>query len=116
MLIYRDDGLFVVVDPEIARLYRSMIPKSIKLNKPRFHPHITVVRNEVISLPLDLRNKQIDFDYSPIICHDNTYWWLNVVCDYLKQVRLELGLEETSPWTRPPDDSDFFHCTIGNTK
>ena len=48
----------------------------------------------------------VKFSYNPIVENDDKYFWLNVECDFLFEIRLELGLER---------DPEFpFHLTIGN--
>lgn len=34
----------------------------------------------------------------------------------LGDLRVSLGLPESSQWTRPPDGRECFHMTVGNTK
>lgn len=95
------------------RYYRSLIPTDIKLNIPRFDPHITVVRNETIT---DMTNWSkhdgmiVSFLYSTEIEHDETYWWLPVKSNILFTIRESLGLNPNPPW------HNGFHITIGNTK
>lgn len=112
--------LAVLIDPGISLFYRSLIPKYYNV-KPQMHdPHISVVRYE--NPPnMDFwgvyEGEMIKFLYDPIIQNDVTYWWLNVFCKRLEEIRLELGLPVSSPFTRPPDGFDkVFHTTIGNCK
>lgn len=39
--------LVVDVDSGIVDVARALVPKSIRLNKTKYSPHITVVRNEI---------------------------------------------------------------------
>jgi hypothetical protein len=111
--------LVVDIDPEIPRLARYFVPKHIRLNPPRYAPHISVVRKEV---PKDLttwglhHGKRIKFEYSPIVDNDHTYWWLRVFSDELCEIRTKMGLLPHGRLSRPPDDRKCFHTTIGNTK
>jgi hypothetical protein len=130
-LIYSHSGdeykLIVAVDKGIVDYYRSLVPKHVGLRQQRYDPHITVVRNEIppyleewqpntcISDTL-FYNEWVEFEYSHKIGWDDIYWWLPVYCDELAWIRQKLGLEPSSQWTRPPDDSDCFHITIGNCK
>ena len=61
-------------------------------------------------------NKTIEFVYENLVYNDEVYWWLRVTCPELCSIRMELGLEPHSVYSRPPDGVDFFHITIGNTK
>lgn len=117
----RDDRFWLVVDvdPEIVEFARSLVPKTLKLNKQRYDPHITVVRNE---RPVNMdawrahEGELIQFSYSSVVFDDGLYWWLVASCPRLQEVRVELGLLEHSEFTRPPDMTDLFHITIGNRK
>jgi hypothetical protein len=112
--------LVVEVDPGLAAFYRSLVPSSIPFRKPRWPPHITVVR-ALKEQPGNLgawgryEGQAVRFDYDPYIHIDQTYLWLNVWCDRLKVVREELGLPPESEWTRPPSGGrQCFHTTLGN--
>lgn len=113
--------LIVLVDPEITRYYRSLIPKWIcpRLNQQMYAPHISVVRKE---LPprMDLWGKYegelIKFEYSNIIHQGGMYYWLNCYSQQLIEIRLELGLPEATSLTRPPDGEWCFHSTLCNIK
>jgi len=119
-LRYTDEPkLNVEVDPEIVRLARALMPKSTRLNRTKYAPHITVIRNETIP-KMDLWGRHeglfVEFEYEPIVYNDDTYFWLRAYSPVLTQVRLELELPESSPWSRAPDGFDSFHVTIGNLK
>ncbi len=109
----------VEVDPEIARLYRWFVPKSVGLNQTRFAPHITVVRNEHLAC-LErwglYEGEKIHFEYSPEIGCGEVYWWLRTWSPRLIEIRRGLGLPNSSQWSRPPGDEECFHITIGNLK
>ena len=111
--------LNVEVDPEIVRLARALVPKATRLNHTRYAPHITVVRNEDVPKP-ELWGRHeglfVEFEYEPHVYNDDTYYWLRVWSPVLGQIRTELGLPESSHWTRAPDGFESFHVTIGNTK
>jgi hypothetical protein len=117
----RDDRFWLVVDvdPEIVEFARSLVPKAIRLNRQRYDPHITVIRNE---RPVNMaawrahEGEVICFDYSPVVFNDELYYWLGASCQRLQEIRVELGLPEFSEFTRPPDMADLFHITIGNRK
>lgn len=117
----RDDRFWLVVDvdPEIVEYARSLVPKTVRLNRQKFAPHITVVRNEK---PVNMEAWRaheglvVEFQYSSLVFHDQLYYWLGAQCPRLQEIRVELGLPESSEFTRPPDMSDLFHITIGNLK
>jgi len=111
--------LILSVDPGIAELYRSLVPKSARIKRPKFAPHISVIRKEAIPL-LHLWGKKqgevVVFEYEPRVYNDETYYWLRCWSHGLVSVRRELGLPDLSDLARAPDLFDSFHCTIGNTK
>ena len=81
--------------------------------------HISVVRKEVPKNMLAWRKYQgqeIAFEYDSVIYNDETYYWLNAYSSALENIRLELGLESLSKYTKSPDGKHKFHITIGNTK
>ena len=113
-------NLIVVVCPDISYYYHSLIPKSIILNTQRYKPHISIIRKET-PINLDLwgkyQNKPINFEYSNYIHNGEVYYWLNAFSTELENIRLELGLPVSSPYTRPPGEyKKCFHITIANCK
>lgn len=115
-------SLRVEVDPGISDYYRSLIPKWIVTRKQMYEPHISVVRKEIIpasniSLWGKYEGEEIEFYYSNIVRFGTVYCWLNVFCEKLEKIRLELGLPVDSIYTRPPDGfAKTFHMTLGNNK
>jgi hypothetical protein len=114
--------LIVEVDQDLANYYYSLIPKYYKIQKPRYKPHITVVRSGK-EIPLYLKywnkyqNDTIVFRYNYEIHNDKNYYWINVWSTELERIRHELGLPVSSRFTRPPTGfTKNFHCTIANTK
>jgi hypothetical protein len=111
--------LIVTIDSEIANFYRSLIPKYIIFNRPMYAPHISVVRKEVVP-NLDpwgkYHEQEICFDYENYIYISDNYLWLNVYSTQLENIRLELGMSNTSQVTKSPDGQHRFHTTIGNFK
>lgn len=109
--------LIVEVDPGIAALARALTP--VKLNKPKYAPHISVVRHETPT-SIDMWGKYegelVSFDYCPFVHNDEKYYWLQVVSPALVKIRMDLGLPASSLKSRPPDGTEVFHTTIGNTK
>ena len=111
--------LVVDVDPELARLYRSLIPRHFNAQCTRHPAHITVVRRETPPASWRWRHfegERILFFYDPELRFDDTYFWLRCWSERLIEVRLDLGLPESTHYTRPPDDDDCFHCTVANRK
>jgi len=113
--------LILEVDDEIARSARSLLPRAILVQPPRYPAHITVVRNEQI--PADrianwgiYNNNHLDFSYSIDTIIGDIYYWKYAWCDRLVQIRRELGLPDSTEYTRPPDNKQCFHITIGNCK
>lgn len=123
---YSNKGLFrlvVDVDFSIAEYYCSLVPKFLHARKPKYPPHISVIREAAreLSLPIpDLwmayNGFDIEFEYSSYIMYDNVYMWLPVRRNRLCEIRTELGLSPMDWYTRPPDGEDCFHITIGNFK
>lgn len=113
---YGSEGYSVVlVDPEIARYYRSFIPKHIHFNVPMWEPHVTVTRTGVEFVGHTSEWKKHDGEmftirYSPHIMIGKSYIWLPAFSDEIRQLRIELGL--------PPFFDNFkkLHITIANMK
>lgn len=117
-LLIFSEKVIVPVDPGIAEFYRSLIPKYHKVKKGKYSPHITVARCEPISNKWKAWNNfYVLFEYDTYIQNNGSvYWWLNVKCLELNAVRVDCGLPVWSEKSRPPDGSNNFHITIGNTK
>lgn len=114
--------LVIDIDPEFGKYYRALIPKWFKVNKPKWPIHITIVRG-IYEQPNNLNNwnkyqgQEIKFKYEPIIYMDKKYYWLNIWCIELENIREELGLPNISKWTLPPSGfKKCFHMTIANKK
>lgn len=117
----KDLKLVVEIDPGIAETYRALVPKHYRASRPRFAPHISVVRHEIIPAgKMHLwgthDGEARTFLYDSTIFHDETYFWLQVYSDILVAVREELGLPALSELARPPDHAECFHTTIANRK
>lgn len=110
----------VEIDQSIGNYYYSMIPKYINISKPFYPYHITLLRKEVPK-NLEYWNKyqhhEIEFQYENIVRIGSVYCWLNAYGKKFEEIRQELGLEISSPFTLPPEGFfQTFHCTIGNFK
>jgi len=111
--------LIVEVDPELGRLYRSLIPKYLHPQPTRYPPHITVVRRETPPASWRWRHLdgcQITFFYDPEVQYNEVYFWLRCWSQSLIEIRLDFGLPEHTEYTRPPDGEECFHCTVANAK
>lgn len=120
----KDEGyrLSVEIDQQIADYYRALVPFWKPITRQRYGAHITVVRigKEV---PVNIEHwgkydgEQVPFFYEPCVYEGTVYYWLNVWCVRLEEIRKELGLPVTSLYTLPPEGFvKCFHCTIGNKK
>lgn len=108
--------LSVEIDEGFADFYRSLVPKSIRFQKPRFSAHISLLRNEKV---LNLPRRTISFHYNPWIEINETYVWLNVSAADFEPLRQELGLQVWPRYTLPPNgkpDAKQMHITLGNFK
>lgn len=119
-----NDGykLIVEVDQGISDYYRSLIPKYIVANPPRYPAHITVVRSYK-ETPTNLEpwgkyeGEKVEFFYDPEIKSGRVFHWLNAFCKRLEDIRLELGLPVVSEYTLPPEGFvKCFHITVANQK
>ena len=101
------------VDQGIADFYRAMLPKWLPANAQYYPAHISVVRHETspnMSAWKKHEGERIAFEYKPEVVGDETYYWLDVWCSRLCEIRTELGLAPY-PWWR-----NRFHITIANRK
>lgn len=106
-------------DDEISRYYRHLYAKdhpylngdrSIKLTRPVWGTHISVIRGERIPNSTLWRideNKIIEFEYCGGVIDNGEYYWLKVNCPYLGDLREKLGL--------PREPRFGFHLTVGRT-
>lgn len=111
--------LIVEVDPEISNYYRSLIPEYHRVNRQRYAPHISVIRDESILYSEEwnsLQGRLVTFWYGGVIHNDETYFWLEANSWELQDIRVKLGLTSTSRITRSPDGCHSFHITLGNVK
>jgi hypothetical protein len=123
--VFRYEGsarLVVETDQGLSDFYRSLIPPWLPCMKPRWPAHITVVREEK-EAPVNKEHwgkydgQEIKFLYDPIVREGKVYYWLNIFCEKLEEIRLELGLPVVSEYTLPPEGfRKCFHMTIANKK
>ena len=119
---HRGYRLVVEVDRGIVDFYRSLIPKWMPVFKSRYSAHVTVVREDKEE-PVHKeywgkhQGEKITLFYSSEIHQGEVYYWLNVFCVRLEDIRLELGLSARSEYTIPPEGfRKCFHMTIANKK
>jgi hypothetical protein len=112
-LKYVPNKLTLEVDQVVADYYRALLPKWIRNNPQKFPAHVSVVRRETPPRAEHwgrYEGELVEFRYSNVVEFDETYVWLNVECERLKEVRVELGLN-AYPWWR-----NRYHVTIANFK
>ena len=115
------DGFRVImaVDQDILAYYHSLIPKGLRVAKPGFPAHVTVVRPKYDTITLhrywgNHEGERVPFMYDPYQLDGYGYFWLDCWSLRLEAIRSELGLPNTSRLTtRPPGTSKTFHITIG---
>lgn len=116
LLYYPSWWLIIDVDEEICRYYRHLIRfynPSLQLNPSRNGADITTIAGKYEKPDIEheyLWNKyegeKIDFRYNPKINTDGEYFWMEVECERIEEIRKELGLTPKiiQPW----------HLTVGN--
>ena len=100
--------LILECSPDLGRYYRQMVFKYTgqKLQKPAWDTHISVVRGEEpLKKELWGRKEIVEFSYDPKLLTNDEYYWLEVKCDRLLDIREELGL--------PRIPKIGLHLTIG---
>ena len=114
--------LTIEVDQELTDYYRSLIPPWKPVNRPRWPAHITLVRPEK-EVPVcqehwgKYEGESLKFLYEPYVHEGKVFYWLNIWCVRLEEIRRELGLPVVSEFTLPPEGfTKCFHCTIANKK
>lgn len=104
--------MIVECPKDIIEYYQYWITKETgnKLNRPLFGAHISVIRGEE---PPEVKKRlwkkyheeEISLEYEHKSNTNGEYWWLEVTCERLKEIRKEIGLAE---------EVEFgFHLTIG---
>ncbi len=106
--------LVLMADDEISKYYRHLHQRELpwlgKLSRPVWGTHLSIIRGERVHnhqlWGLDA-NKIVEFEYEGGVQDNGEYYWLKVVCPYLKDLRMKYGLR--------PDPKFGFHLTIGRT-
>lgn len=113
----RPDSWWMVLqcDEELARYYRYLFDRRQygltarwPMQPPPWGSHITIVRDEKPTKPekwMSWQGKRVTFTYDPQVKGNDEYWWLQVRCEELLDIREELGLN------RFPEFS--LHLSIG---
>lgn len=88
-------------DEEIGRYYRSLFNwenrAKIKIMAPAWGSHISIIANEPPSntdLWLADSGKQFKFSYDPALKSNGEYYWLDVFCEQMLELRERLGLKK----------------------
>ena len=105
--------LVLNTDQGIADFYRSIVPKYINVNKPRYSAHISIVRKEPkVDMKLwgTKEGQPVEFEYFNELDWDELYIWLPIRSEAIKEIRKELGLAEYPWWI------NGYHLTVGNFK
>lgn len=105
---------YLELDSEIARYYRSLIPKYVSQDAQKHAAHLTVVRlhkeSPDVSRWLWRNGERLSLRYSPEVREDERYFWLDAYSEDVGDVREALGL------SRFRDGFDCYHITIANRK
>jgi hypothetical protein len=103
-------------DPDIGKYYRHLYHLSShrcrRLWRPAWAEHVTVLRNEEPPEPFKplwerYAGETVEFTVSPVLRTNGEFCWLDVTCDFLLDLRVELGL------AREPEYP--LHLTVGHT-
>ena len=111
---YHTSWIIAKCDDELVEYYRWWFwkTKHIKLMRPKFGAHISIVRGFEEGIKqgnweINLDGEQITFYYTPDIVEIVNYVWLPVYGDDLGMIREKVGLD------REPIKP--FHMTVGRT-
>lgn len=115
ILVYHSRWVILECPTDLLTYYWNWVYREthVKLHKPRFGSHISVIRgNEVCDRTSDVyrkhHEKTLTFSYANDLQTNGDYWWLPVSCPILEAIRDELGLS--------PIPEFGFHLTIGREK
>jgi len=111
----KDNRVVLEISHDIARYYRSFIPKTITWFAPKYRPHITIIRGKYESIQ-DLskfgysNGDRLEFEYSPYIEITPVYIWINAYSKEISKIRDLCGLKQY------PFIFNSYHVTIANRK
>lgn len=116
VLNYSSSGWIVAnLNSELQIYYHHILQKnlSIKLNRPKFGCHVTVVAGKYEQVTHRLawnryQKQPLMLEYNSQIKNIGDTWWLEVRSQNLVQLRNELGLTDIPKWP--------FHITVANKK
>jgi hypothetical protein len=109
-ITYTNRWMYVAFEPDLARLYAWLLlrERGVKLHRPAWGPHVSVVRKEQrpAGSPWGLRNGDaVEVGYEPVVMTNGVRYWLPARFELGCEIRYELGL--------PPDPPVPFHLTFG---
>lgn len=94
---------------DLGQYYRSRLLKYTCryrcVLEPKFGPHVTVVRKEIITAELPKSGQEFKFQYSHEVDTNEKHFWMNVKSEELMELRESIGLPRC-PWFP-------LHITIG---
>jgi len=108
----KDWWAIVKVNREITRYYRYWVKKEkhIDLCQPSWDAHISIIRSEMpmagkMHLWKKYEGRKVDFKYSNNVQQNGNFWFVEIDCPMLIDIRKEFGLPYN--WK--------LHLTIGRT-
>lgn len=114
LLYYPNWWLVVKVNEDVCRYYRKLIHfynKPLRLNPAKHGAHITIIAGKYEKPKFECfwnkyQNERINFRYNPEIKNNGEYYWMEVECERIEDIREEMGLNKKIiyPW----------HLTVGN--
>jgi len=103
--------LILDCEDDLRGLYAWLLFRQhcVKLRRPAWGTHISVVRGENVPCPGGWGKndgKRLSFWYKPLVKTNGRHYWMPISCPALSQVREGYGL--------PKYPSPNFHLTLGN--
>lgn len=106
---YRASSVVLLIDREIIRYYRSLIPKYYRINPQKHYPHITIIRAFEKPLKIFKNYETMDFEYDGIIHFKDPYFFINAFSYDIGEYRSLCGLSKFR-------FGNCYHFTLGNIK